>query len=86
MRILATLASVTQGNATVAGHDMKESPAAVRSNIGVVPQEITLDNELKGIENLMLSARLQHVPKDVAHRRIMTCFNSSSWRPSLTDG
>jgi ABC-2 type transport system ATP-binding protein len=66
MRILATLASITEGRAMVAGYDVRENPSAVRNQIGVVPQEMTLDNELKGIENLLLSARLHHVPKQVA--------------------
>ncbi|MGA2663470.1 MAG: ATP-binding cassette domain-containing protein [Nitrososphaerales archaeon] len=69
MRILSTLASVTGGEATVAGHDVSTDPAGVRSVIGVVPQGVTLDDELKGIENLMLSAKLHHVPKGVALER-----------------
>jgi len=69
MRILATLASITEGKAMVAGHDVSADPGAVRSVIGVVPQEMTLDNELKGTENLLLSAKLHHVPKKVALER-----------------
>jgi ABC-2 type transport system ATP-binding protein len=69
MRILSTLASITEGTATVAGHDVSREPTAVRKSIGVVPQEMTLDNELKGIENLLLSASLHHVPKKVAVER-----------------
>jgi len=69
MRILSTLSSITAGTATVAGHDVRSSPGAVRQSIGVVPQEITLDSELKGMENLMLSAKLQHVPKQEALQR-----------------
>jgi ABC-2 type transport system ATP-binding protein len=48
---------------------VRESPGAVRASIGMVPQEITLDNELKGIENLILSAKLHHVPKKAALER-----------------
>ena len=69
MRILTTLSSASGGVARVAGNDITKDPAAVRRSIGVVPQEITLDNELRGIENLMLSARLQHVPKREARAR-----------------
>jgi len=69
IRILTTLTSITEGRATVAGHDVKVAPAEVRQSIGVVPQEVTLDNELKGIENLMLSAKLQHVKKSDALER-----------------
>lgn len=69
IRMLTTLASVTEGKATVAGFDVSKHPAAVRSSIGVVPQQLTADNELKGIENLLLTARLQHVPREDARKR-----------------
>ncbi|MGA2874388.1 MAG: ATP-binding cassette domain-containing protein [Nitrososphaerales archaeon] len=69
IRILTTLASLTEGSATVAGIDVTKHPSKVRSNIGVVPQQLTADNELKGIENLLLTARLQHVPSEEARKR-----------------
>ena len=69
IRMLTTLTAITEGTATVGGHDVREDPRAVREVIGVVPQEITLDNELKGIENLLLAAKLQHVPASVAKGR-----------------
>ena len=69
IRMLNTLASITEGNATVAGKDVSKDPAAVRDVIGVVPQELTADDELKGIENLLLSARLHHVPRSEAQKR-----------------
>src|SRR3989442_6201471 len=58
IKMLTTLTSITYGSAAVAGYDVKSNPAAVRSSIGIVPQETTLDNELKGVENLLLAARL----------------------------
>ena len=69
IRMLTTLASITEGKAYVGGHDVSRDPGAVRGLIGVVPQEVTLDNELKGTENLLLAAKLHHVPKEVAARR-----------------
>jgi ABC-2 type transport system ATP-binding protein len=63
IRMLTTLASITSGKAKVAGFDVKQDPAKVRESIGVVPQELTADDELKGIENLNLLARLHHVPQ-----------------------
>lgn len=69
IRMMTTLTSVTEGKALVGGHDVSKDPGAVRSLIGVVPQDITLDNELKGIENLALAAKLHHVPKTVARKR-----------------
>jgi ABC-2 type transport system ATP-binding protein len=61
IKMLNTLASITEGKATVAGHDVARDPGAVRRSIGVVPQELTADDELSGTENMMLMARLHHV-------------------------
>jgi ABC-2 type transport system ATP-binding protein len=58
IKMLNTLASITEGRASVAGHDVSKEPGAIRDSIGVVPQELTADDELKGVENLMLTARL----------------------------
>ncbi|MGA2664003.1 MAG: ATP-binding cassette domain-containing protein [Nitrososphaerales archaeon] len=69
IKMLNTLATITAGRATVAGHDVSRDPGAVRDAIGVVPQELTADDELNGEENLMLAARLHHVGRDDAHRR-----------------
>jgi ABC-2 type transport system ATP-binding protein len=63
IKMLTTLASITSGKASVAGFDVARDPSAVRRSIGVVPQELTADDELKGIENLILAARLHHVPR-----------------------
>jgi ABC-2 type transport system ATP-binding protein len=62
IKMLTTLASITSGTASVAGFNVAKDPSAVRRSIGVVPQELTADDELKGIENLVLAARLHHVP------------------------
>ena len=69
IKMLTTIASITEGSATVAGYDLKRNPGSVRSAIGIVPQEVTLDNELQGIENLLLAASLHHVPGRIARNR-----------------
>ena len=69
IRMLTTLTSVTEGIAKVGGLDVSKDAGGVRSLIGAVPQEVTLDNELKGIENLLLAAKLHHVPNRVARER-----------------
>jgi len=69
IKMLNTLAAITEGKAIVDGKDVSQHPAAVRDVIGVVPQELTADDELKGIENLLLSARLHHVPRGEARKR-----------------
>ena len=60
--ILCTLLSPTDGRARVAGFDVAREPAAVRSSIGLVFQEITLDDYLTGAENLRFHAVLYGCP------------------------
>ncbi|MGI0080629.1 MAG: ATP-binding cassette domain-containing protein [Nitrososphaerales archaeon] len=69
IKMLTTLASITSGEAKVAGFDVKREPASVRNSIGVVPQELTADDELKGVENLLLSARLHHVQRSESAKK-----------------
>jgi ABC-2 type transport system ATP-binding protein len=60
--ILCTLLTPTEGVARVAGHDVALEQAAVRSSIGLVFQEVTLDDYLTGAENLRFHAVLYGVP------------------------
>ncbi len=69
IRMLTTLASITSGKAQVAGFDVSRNAAKVRESIGVVPQELTADDELKGIENLNLIGKLHHVPQSQMSER-----------------
>src|SRR5271170_3234674 len=69
IKMLNTLAAITEGSAFVNGHDVSKEPGAVRDSIGVVPQELTADDELKGSENIMLAANLHHVRGDDARKR-----------------
>jgi ABC-2 type transport system ATP-binding protein len=58
IRMLTTLVPPTSGTAKVAGHDIVHDPNAVRSRIGVIPQNMTSDPELTCAENLGIHARL----------------------------
>lgn len=58
IRMLTTLVPPTSGTATVAGHDIIRDANAVRSNIGVIPQNMTSDPELTCAENIGIHARL----------------------------
>jgi len=70
IKMLNTLASITEGKATVAGHDVAKDPAAVRKSIGVVPQELTADDELTGTENMVLMGRLHQLGGSQARARV----------------
>jgi ABC-2 type transport system ATP-binding protein len=60
--VLCTLLGPTTGVARVAGFDVAADPAAVRASIGLVFQEVTLDDYLTGAENLRFHAVLYGVP------------------------
>ncbi|SDY11815.1 oleandomycin transport system ATP-binding protein [Saccharopolyspora shandongensis] len=69
VRILATLLRPDAGTATVAGYDVLRQPVAVRSRIGLTGQYASVDEELTGIENLVLIGRLLEMPKRDAKAR-----------------
>jgi ABC-2 type transport system ATP-binding protein len=69
--MLTTVSSIDDGEAIVAGHNVKKESRLVRQKIGVVPQEVTLDNELKGMENLLFASNLHHVPEKTARARAL---------------
>lgn len=70
MMILTTLLKPTSGQAFVAGFDVSTQQKKVREKIGYVQQDITIDEYLSGRENLILQARLNHIPKDIMNSRI----------------
>lgn len=58
IRILATLLKPTAGTATVLGFDVVKDAAQVRERIGLTGQYASVDEELTGIENMVLVGRL----------------------------
>ena len=70
MMIFTTLLKPTSGQALVAGFDVMKNAKHVRENIGFVQQETTVDEYLTGRENLLLQARLNHIPKNEINHRI----------------
>jgi ABC-2 type transport system ATP-binding protein len=70
IKMLNTLASITEGKATVAGHNVAKEPGSVRKSIGVVPQELTADDELSGTENMVLMGRLHQLSGSQAWAKV----------------
>ena len=68
--MITTLLTPTSGTITLNGHDVVKESTAVRNTIGLVPQNLTADDELSGRENMELQADLYNVPKAVAKERI----------------
>jgi len=71
INMLITVLKPTEGKASVLGFDIAKQDYNVRNVIGVVPQEYTADEDLTGMENVLLCADLYGIPRDVAKERAM---------------
>jgi len=69
IHMLTTVLRPTEGNATVCGFDISKQPSEVRNCIGVVPQEYTADEDLTGLENIILCADLYGIPREISQKR-----------------
>ena len=58
VRILTTLAEPDEGEATVAGYDVRTQPKEVRRRIGLAAQDATVDPLMTGRENLIMLGEL----------------------------
>src|ERR671911_2048419 len=58
IRMLATLLHPDAGEAQVLGYDVVRDARAVRSRVGLTGQFASVDEDLTGVENLLLLARL----------------------------
>lgn len=70
INVLTTLLQVQQGSARVAGFDVASEPAKVRSSIGIVFQEVTLDRDMTCWEILEFHGSLYRMPKKERRARI----------------
>jgi ABC-2 type transport system ATP-binding protein len=69
IKVLCTLLAPTSGSASVAGFDCAHDPDHVRSHIGIIFQDPSLDDRLTAEENLYFHSLLYHIPKDIRKER-----------------
>jgi ABC-2 type transport system ATP-binding protein len=69
VRILTTLLQPDEGEARVAGHDVRREGAKVRERIGLAGQYAAVDENLTGFENLEMVGRLYHLGRAAARER-----------------
>ncbi len=69
INMLITILKPTKGKATILGSDIANESNEVRSSIGLVPQEYTADDDLTGIENILLCADLYGIPRNTSKKR-----------------
>jgi ABC-2 type transport system ATP-binding protein len=70
INMLVTLLKPTSGTALIMGLDVAKEPDKIRNIIGLVPQDLTVDDDLSGRENMILQSDLYNVPKKEAKERI----------------
>lgn len=70
MKMIGAVSPISGGTLSVLGMDPEEHGPAIRSRLGVVPQEDNLDQELTVEENLMIYGRYFDLPRKVISRRI----------------
>jgi oleandomycin transport system ATP-binding protein len=69
VRILATLLKADSGQARVSGYDVVSQATQVRQLIGLTGQYASVDDELTGIENMIMIGRLLGFSRARARRR-----------------
>ena len=69
MRMIACMSPVSAGTLRVLGMDPAHEGSRIRSRIGIVPQEDTLDLELTVLDNLMVYGRYFDLPRRVIRDR-----------------
>jgi daunorubicin resistance ABC transporter ATP-binding subunit len=70
IKILITLLGQTGGTARILGHDVTREADAIRRRIGYAAQEVGVDDDLSGRENLLLQGRLYHLPAPLLRQRV----------------
>ena len=70
MKMLTGLLPPTEGTATLFGSSVEAGSMEVRKNLGYMTQAFSLYGELTRPQNLVLHARLYHLPPDKAKARI----------------
>jgi len=69
VRILATLLRADGGTARVNGFDVRKQPEKVRESIGLTGQFASVDDDLTGMQNLVMIGQLLDLPKRAARQR-----------------
>jgi ABC-2 type transport system ATP-binding protein len=70
VRMLTTLAPVQQGELSIFGMDARRQTIDIRSNIGYVPQQLSIEPALTGRQNVQWFARLYGVPRACRAERV----------------
>ena len=70
VRVLTTLTPAQHGQVSIFGLDSHHDTMDIRSNIGYVPQQLSIEPALTGRQNVQWFARLYDVPRKVRNVRV----------------
>ncbi|MBG1271916.1 ABC transporter ATP-binding protein [Nostoc sp. WHI] len=70
IRMLTTLTKPSQGRIEVSGYDVVSQAMLAKQSIGVVLQQISVDNDLSVWENMELHGRLHHISNPQRQKQI----------------
>ncbi len=71
IRMLATVLEPDRGDITIGGHSVRRESEAVRSIIGVCPQDLALYEDLSAIDNMVFFGRMAGLDGKEAHEQAM---------------
>jgi ABC-2 type transport system ATP-binding protein len=86
LKMLSTLIKPSGGSANVAGFDISTNRDRVRESIGIVFQDISLDIELTGVENLDFHARMYGMAKELREQHmeeVLKLVGLEAWADSF---
>jgi ABC-2 type transport system ATP-binding protein len=76
IKVITTLLRKNSGRVTVDGLDLDADPAKIREVIGYAAQEISVDDDLTGRENLRLQCKFYHIPRAEIDSRVDTILRA----------
>ena len=78
MKMIYCFVKPTSGELNVSGHDVLMRPRQIKSILGVVPQDDSLDPDLTVLGNLIVYSRYYEIPEKIARQRAESLLNMMS--------
>jgi len=72
IRMMSTVLEADSGDIKIGGHSVKREAEAVRSIIGVCPQDLALYDDLSAIDNMVFFGRMAGMDGEAAHAQART--------------
>ena len=70
MQIICGVIAANNGSVNIAGYDIQDAPQQAKQNIGFLPEQLPLYNDLTVDEYLFYTARLRNIKKLVLVKRL----------------